>query len=246
MAIDNYKKNKFYYFFHNNTLVKREIVEQKNHKELNFTYKDTIYNIEDRDTSTHIVDENNFYDCDLKKFLPRKDWYVVQDLENGNHQTFLNILEEIGNMNDCFSLSDVRYFHSKIVQFLENKHHTACKCCNPNLNSPEARALCDNCKNLFEELDFIKEELNGCYKEDNDFGKTEFNYKKFLYDIKFDSSKNYKKVRQKRKNKLLAELNKINKKIESSNYYITKDRHDKIKNSINIIRDNLISKSFDY
>ena len=140
----------------------------------------------------------------------------------------------------------MQFLHKSFVKTLVECSKEYCKCCNPNLNSPEARALCDNCKNLFEELDFIKEELNSCYKEDNDFGKTEFNYKKFLYDIKFDSSKSYKKVRQKRKNKLLAELNKINKKIESSNYYITKDRHDKIKNSINIIRDNLISKSFDY
>ncbi len=243
MIIENYKENRFYYYFHDNSLNKVVIKKKKTNKGIKF-YNDIFeYIIQDEDKSTFLIDTETNIKYSLKKHLIRDFWYNEQELLNGNDNTFMYI---INDMTNCISYTEVQYFHNKIVDILKDKKDITCKCCNPNFSKPSLTGLCDHCKNLFDELQLINEEVIKWYENDDTFSFKNFNFKKFLYDdVPAAISTNCTQLRQKRKNKLISKLNELEKEINKECDAYHKKRYDKITEYIKTVKENLIPQSFD-
>ena len=125
--IENYKYNRFYYFYEKDTLTKVEIDKV----ELNENpHKYTIYSLEEDDTKTYIVDRKTKERYPLHSVLHRFKRFSEKDYEKGFLINILHIFR-------TYTAKEIVKFNKDIVGILKRSARENCKCCNPDLNNPQ-------------------------------------------------------------------------------------------------------------
>ena len=160
LLINHYKKNRFYYYFNNDILVKLEIKEIIKNKQKQYSYNETNYQLVDMNKSTHIIRKSDNLDFDLKKKLRRyfDNEELFQEIDEFDADNiFIEKFKEIISHN---SFQDVKYFHEKITEVLNKPLKEFCKLCNPNPNNQNSTKLCRNCDDLLKKLNEFSEAIN--------------------------------------------------------------------------------------
>lgn len=101
-------------------------------------------------------------------------------------------------LNTCESFLGTHERVVKALSFDPNKNLPRCHWCNPDKNKAREKIKCDNCKNLIEELNKLKEKT-----DDLEFKKNDFN--KIVATVDIEKVKNLATLRNKRK-KLLYDF----------------------------------------
>lgn len=232
LFINSYTENGFYYYFYDNELVKLEIKQttskvfkQKYIKD--YKYAKTVYELEEHNDSTIIVNNEIGINTDLKSKLLRENRIkTVQEEINHNEDNFVEILAEILNVYD---FQDIKNIHEKLIKILKISKKETCKCCNPDVNKIKSTKICGKCKKLFKEISDIQGYIDVNTNSNELYKFKNKNIRSDVYKISIDKTGDLNKLSKKRKiflrntiKKLLLETNKamlladkINCKIEN-------------------------------
>lgn len=225
MIIQCYKEHGFYYYFYNDILVKTEIVEEKDLSEddkINASYKHTYFKLVDTDKTTFIVntDLNINYDIGTKLLRNSKEFKqnIYNMIRNANDSNIMVFFETVLTTTDFQTL---KKFHSKIVEAIHTNKPVFCKCCNPDVNNPKRTKICDNCKNMFDEFEELKDIILNKTFDGYDSVIAKVNLKENFYKIPTSDTTN-KEIRKKRKRlvlRIITQLENEFKKFKEETYY---------------------------
>ena len=235
LIVENYKENKFYYRFGGSTLDKIEI---KNLGKKSFNYCITEYPSTKVNGKTIIKNKATNDKHSISKSL---DFPMDQD-RIVKEEDFRPFFED---MTTPYSSSYYKDLHNQIVNILKNDRKNYCNCCNPN-RIKNSRAICDNCKNTFDEFDYLNQQIEDWKQYDDTFRANSIDYKQIVYSRKNRLLKrNNLQLRKQLKICLLDSFKSIEKEIAKETNMSEQKRIALIKESINKLKTEFIPKSFD-
>ncbi len=183
--ISNYTKNRFYYTIQEENIYKIQIDCNLN-RNLEETVIGTMtkYPLINTKRDPRIIDKETNLEVSIGRQvkLPFREEENTITLQLNTYESFLGTHERV----------------VKALSFDPNKNLPRCHWCNPDKNKAREKIKCDNCKNLIEELNKLKEKT-----DDLEFKKNDFN--KIVATIDIEKVKDLATLRNKRK-KLLYDF----------------------------------------
>ena len=183
LLINSYAENKFYYYFYYNRLTKVEIISNKASKndKPHFSYKFNRYDLQDKDGVTYIVNKQKGTSFKLDKNFKR--FPIKVDSDNFVEQ-FCNIF-----LVNYMSFQDSKKIHQQIVSVLKRKPRTVyCGCCNPNPKNYSLDNLCETCRELFFQLNNLKNNIDEYDPNLYIHSLKSKDFKQLIKDITFDNN----------------------------------------------------------
>lgn len=210
MLINSYAKNKFYYYFHDNELIKLEIIGKNVNSKREYEYKSTSFELQDREGTTFIINEAKKINIPLKQKLHR----VIGDKklsEICSDEGFINgLLLIVGHL----SFQDVKSIHEQIIKAIKKKPRAKyCKYCNPNPKYNTNETKCNNCNDLLFIFNSLKRKIDPYEPNEYILSVKDMDFEQIILDTKLTKNSNINKLRERRQNKLLKITKKLKKEI---------------------------------
>ena len=215
--ISNYTQNRFYYTIQEENIYKIQIDYNPDRAlEESVIGPMTKYQLINTKREPRILDKETNLEVSIGRQvkLPFRKEEGITTLQINTYESFLGTHERI----------------IRALSFAPNKNLPRCHWCNPDKNKVREKIKCDNCKNLIEELNKLKEKI-----DDSEFKKKDFN--KIVATVDIEKVKDLATLRNKRKKLLYdflsdnkkyiknsAKRNLIKKLIENSFTYKSNDR----------------------
>lgn len=189
--ISNYTQNRFYYTIQEENIYKIQIDYNPDRAlEESVIGTMTKYQLINTKREPRILDKETNLEVSIGRQvkLPFRKEEGITTLQINTYESFLGTHERI----------------IRALSFAPNKNLPRCHWCNPDKNKAREKIKCDNCKNLIEELNKLKEKI-----DDSEFKKKDFN--KIVATVDIEKVKDLATLRNKRK-KLLYDFLSDNKK----------------------------------
>ena len=227
LLINSYTKNKFYYYFYDNTLTKVVITKRVKNRRPFYYLQTTNYQLVDKDNTTYIINSDKGIKKKLKKKLVRNTSGEI-DFKDENFAT--NIQQLLVNVNP----ENVKAIHSDIVSAITEQH--LCKCCGSKIDIKNKKGLCENCKNLFKQLNSFCNGIDELEPNKIIFSFKNIKFEKLICKIGIKSKKitTIKNNRLARLNKEISRVEKeISKELKKGNNF---DKYNILNNQITNIK----------
>lgn len=226
--IDNYYKNKFYYYAYNGKIIRLKIKTKTKHNKPVYYYDKKEFNIVQDSTKCYILDENRDLKVEINKNFVEGITYQLPCKDNTdedeNTKKFKKVFKALfKNAMPQIDFQDITEAHNQIISILkedeedDDDEKKYCKCCNPNIKKPKATKLCSKCKKLFNSLEMLKKHTKDWVSNDFIYSIAETDFKKMIYNISPTKYPEIQKLRNKRKNILNKFIKKLEREIEHFN-----------------------------
>ncbi len=215
MIIDCYKDNKYYYSFSDDLLIKMEIREEHTNKKREYKLFSTLYDLEEKYGQTLIIQREKYINDKLDIILPKNFNYNKDESYKDDSKFIHNLIKTF----DCIGFQKIKRTHDKFMRVINNSIENYCLWCSPNPTKLGSRKLCNNCKNLDEEINYFKNEILNCnnYNRINQYllkVAEEIDFNELVLKTKINKPIMLKNMREKRKKSLEKIFNKADEEVK--------------------------------